>query len=141
MTVAEQNLVADSVNVETALIDADAPQVEGWTERGFEEIEVDVGEIEIVRVVGQEIELDTVALVLQIVSVVERADVYGAPAATDCESRVKSRPFRVMFWVALLSQRMPLKIDPAKAGGPLRGQAAANTGVPWQRPPAARLDW
>jgi predicted RNA-binding protein YlqC (UPF0109 family) len=58
LIVAEQNLVADSVDVEAALIDADALQVEGWTERGFEEIEVDVGEIEIGRVVGQEVELD-----------------------------------------------------------------------------------
>ena len=61
LIVAEQNLVADSVNEEAALFDADAPQVEGWTERRFEEIEVDVGEIEIVRVIGQKVELDAVS--------------------------------------------------------------------------------
>jgi hypothetical protein len=43
LIVAEQNLVADSVDIEAGLIPTDALHIEGRTERGLEEVEVDIG--------------------------------------------------------------------------------------------------
>ena len=78
LIVAEQNLVADSVDVEAGLIPTDALHIEGRTERG-EEVKVDIGQVKIVSVVGNGVELDAVTLVLEVVAIVHRADIDGAP--------------------------------------------------------------
>src|SRR6476469_366025 len=77
--VAEQNLVADSVDVEAGLIPTDALHIEGRTERGLEEVKVDIGQVKIVSVGGNCVELDAVTLVLEVVAIVHRADIDGAP--------------------------------------------------------------
>jgi hypothetical protein len=82
LIVAEQYIVADSVDIEAGLIPTDALHIEGRTERGLEEVEVDIGQVEIVGVVGEGVELDAVTLVLEIVAIVHRADIDGTPVGS-----------------------------------------------------------
>ena len=74
--------IADAVDEGARLVPAPALHVEARAERHLEEIEVDIVEVlvEIGGAVDQRVELDAVALALQVVAVVQRADIERAPA-------------------------------------------------------------
>src|SRR5680860_1890809 len=80
--VAEISEIADGIGIEALLAPAQALQIEAQAERELEEVEVDIVElaIEIRRRVGEEVELDFVALLLHVVGIVQGADVQRAPA-------------------------------------------------------------
>ena len=85
LIVAEQNLVANAVDEDAGLSDAQRFRLKDGPSVASKKLRLMSVQLEIARVVGEGVELDAVALVLQIVAVVQRADIEGAPvgAATD----------------------------------------------------------
>ena len=63
--VAEQRLVADPIDEEAGRVDAHALQIERGAERGLEEIEMNVRQLEVIGIVGDGVEFEAVALVLE----------------------------------------------------------------------------
>ncbi len=81
IVVAEIGQIADAVDEQAGLVHAPALHVEARAERELEEIEVDVLEllVEIGGRVEQRVEFDAVALALQVVRIMDGADIERAP--------------------------------------------------------------
>jgi len=123
--VAEIGEITDGLDEGLCLIELPALHIEARTERHLEEVEVDVLQraLEIGGRISESVEFDLVAL-LQIERVMQRADIECAPARTADRllvereiDAVQRDALRAGPKLALLSQRMALKIVAEKGGG------------------------